>query len=115
MKEIYEYTISDQENEDFNIKCRVEYDTNNAYNTDYYFYDGDKWLKDFIDLYRLSPDNEDENKAFEDFVTRVHDYMVHGDIWQEVKELKDNESINKDSYKLRINSKKIWGVYIVCK
>ena len=107
MKETYEYTLEDQENETFKIKCRVDYDTTNDYNTDYYFYDGEEWLKDFIDLYKLSPNNEEENKEFEDFITRVHDYMVHGNIWQEIKEVKDQETLNKDTYKLIVKSKKI--------
>ncbi len=106
MKETYEYTIEDQENESYNIKCKVDYDTNNAYNTDYYFFDGENWLKDFIDLNKLSPSDENETKSFEDFITRVHDYMVHGDLWEELKEVKDNESKNKDAYKLIIKSKK---------
>ncbi|RAP46161.1 MAG: hypothetical protein BZ135_04135 [Methanosphaera sp. rholeuAM6] len=107
MIETYEYTIEDQENADFNIKCKVEYDSENDYNTNYYFYNGNEWLKDFIDLYKLSPDNEDETKNFDDFITRVHDYMVHGNIWQEIKEIKDNETSNKDAYKLLIKSRKI--------
>ncbi len=107
MKEVYEYTIEDQTNSSFNIKCKVEYDTTNAYNTDYYFYDGEKWLKDFIDLGKLSPKNEEDKEEFEDFITRVHDYMVHGNIWEEVKEIKDNETVDKENYKLIIKSKKI--------
>lgn len=107
MKEIYEYTIEDQKNDKFNIKCKVEYNPINDYDTNYYFYDGNKWLKDFIDLHKLSPDNEEENKDFEEFVSRVHDYMVHGDMWQEIKEIKDNEEENKDAYNLIIKSKKI--------
>ncbi|WP_323737206.1 hypothetical protein PXD04_04480 [Methanosphaera sp. ISO3-F5] len=107
MKETYEYTIEDQENNQYNIKCKVEYNTNNEYDTNYYFYDGSKWLKDFIDLHKLSPDNEEETKEFEDFITRVHDYMVHGNIWQDIKEIKDNEEETKESYKLVIKSKKI--------
>lgn len=107
MKETYEYTIEDQENQLFNIKCKVEYDTENDYNTDYYFFDGTRWLKDFIDLHKLSPENEEENKDFEDFVTRFHDYMVHGDLWQEIKEIKHDETVTKENYKLVIKSKKL--------
>ena len=107
MKETYEYNIEDQENEEYAIKCRVEYDTTNDYNTDYYFYDGSDWLKDFIDLYKLSPDNEEKTADFEDFITRVHDYMVHGNIWEEIREVKDNETLKKDAYKLVIKSTKI--------
>lgn len=107
MKETYEYTLEDKENKNFTIKCRVDYDTNNAYNTDYYFFDGEEWQKDFIDLHKLSPNNDEENKEFEDYVTRVHDYMVHGNIWQEIKEVKDNETLNKETYKLIVKSKKI--------
>lgn len=107
MKETYEYTIEDQENNEFKIKCKVEYDTENEYNTNYYFYDGSKWLKDFIDLHKLSPNDEEKTKDFEEFITRVHDYMVHGDIWTEIKEIKDNEQSQKDAYKLIIKSKKI--------
>lgn len=107
MKEIYEYTIKDQKNSQFNIKCKVEYNTENDYDTTYYFYDGNKWLKDFIDLNKLSPDNEEETREFEDFITRVHDYMVHGNLWQEIKEIKDNEKEIKETYSLEIESKKI--------
>lgn len=107
MKETYEYTIADQEKEQINIKCKVEYNTENKYDTTYYFYDGTQWLKDFIDLHKLSPDNEEETKDFEDFITRVHDYMVHGNIWQDIKTMKDNEEENKETYKLNIKSKKI--------
>ena len=46
-------------------------------------------------------------EEFEDFITRVHDYMVHGNIWEEVKEIKDNETVDKENYKLIIKSKKI--------
>lgn len=115
MKETYEYIIEDQNNGDFNIKCKIEYDTDNAYNTTYYFYDGNDWLKDFIDLDKLSPNDEEESKNFEDFVTRVHDYMVHGDMWDELKKINDNETENKDSYGLIIKANKIWGVNIVNK
>ena len=38
MKETYEYNIKDENNENFNIKCKAEYDTTNSYNTNYYFY-----------------------------------------------------------------------------
>lgn len=107
MKETYEYCIEDQENTKFNIKCRVTYDTENDYYGDYYFYDGKEWLKDFIDLYSISPEKEDERKNFEDFITRVHDYMVHGNIWNEIKEMDDNDALKKDSYKLLIKSTKI--------
>lgn len=110
MKETYEYNIEDENNENFNIKCKAEYDTTNSYNTNYYFYDGNKWLKDFIDLNKLSPDNEEESKAFEDFITRVHDYMVHGNLWEDLKELDDNKIENKKTYNLVIKAKKIWGV-----
>lgn len=110
MKEIYVYTIEDQDNDNFNIKCKVEYDTNNAYNTDYYFCDGDKWLKDFIDLHKISPDNDADKKDFENFFTQVHDYMVHGNLWEEIRDMKDNEIMNKEAYNLVIKSKKIWGI-----
>ncbi len=107
MIETFEYTIEDQNNENFNIKCKIEYNTNNSYNTTYYFYDGNKWLKDFIDLDKLSPNDEDESKTFEDFVTRVHDYMVHGDMWDELREIGDNEIKNKNTYNLIIKANKI--------
>lgn len=105
MKESYEYTLKDQKNESFYIKCKVDYDTDNAYNTDYYFYDGKEWLKDFIDLHKLSPNNEEEIKDFDEFITRVHDYMVHGNIWEELKDIKDNKIVKKDNYKLIVKSK----------
>ena len=107
MKETYEYNIEDQNNENFYIKCKVEYDTTNSYNTDYYFHDGNRWLKDFIDLNKLSPNNEEETKNFEDFITRVHDYMVHGNLWDDLREIKDDEIENKDTYNLIIKAKKI--------
>ncbi len=107
MIETFEYTIEDQNNEEFNIKCRIEYDTKNSYNTTYYFYDGNTWLKDFIDLDKLSPNEEKESKNFEDFITRMHDYMVHGNMWDELKEIKDNEIVDKDTYNLIIKANKI--------
>ena len=33
MIETYEYNLTDQENDSFFLKCKVEYDTNNDYNT----------------------------------------------------------------------------------
>jgi len=107
MKETYEYSIEDQNNEDFNIKCKVEYDTTNPYNTNYYFYDGNRWLKDFIDLNKLSPKDEEENKIFEDFVTRVHDYMVHGNLWDDLKDIKDNETEKKDPYNFIVKANNV--------
>ena len=107
MKETYEYNIEDENNENFNIKCKAEYDTTNSYNTNYYFYDGNKWLKDFIDLNKLSPDTEEESKEFEDSITRVDDYMVHGNLWEDLKELDDNKIENKKTYNLVIKAKKI--------
>lgn len=107
MKETYEYNIKDQENESFNMKCKVEYDTENDYDTNYYFYDGEKWLKDFIDLNKLSPENKEDKNKFEDFITRVHDYMVHGTIWKELRVIDDGETLDKEQYKLRITSKKL--------
>ena len=107
MKEKFEYHIRDQENDLFVLKCRAEYDTENSYNTTYFFYDGNEWLKDFIDLSKLSPEESEDNRNFEDFITRVHDYMVHGNIWEEIKEIKDDESVKKDTYKLVINAKKL--------
>ncbi len=107
MKETYEYDIKDQNNGNYIIKSKVEYDTNNAYNVNYYFYDGNKWLKDFIDLNKLSPETEEESKDFEDFITRVHDYMVHGNLWSDLKEMKDDEISEKKPYKLIIKAKKV--------
>jgi hypothetical protein len=36
-------------------------------------------------------------------------------MWDELKQIKDNESVNKDSYTLSIKANKIWGVNIVSK
>lgn len=107
MKETFEYHLEDNENSSFVLKCRAEYDTKNSYNTSYYFYDGRGWLKDFIDLNKLSPETEEANKEFDNFITRVHDFMVHGNLWEELKEIKDNEEVTKDAYKLVIKSKKL--------
>ena len=46
-------------------------------------------------------------KEFEDFITRVHDYMVHGNLWEDLKELDDNKIENKITYNLVIKAKKI--------
>lgn len=107
MIETYEYILQDEDNELFNIKCKVEYNTENDYDTSYYFFDGTDWLKDFIDLNKLSPENNDDADSFEEFITRVHDYMVHGNIWNELKEIEDKNQINKKQYKLVISANKI--------
>ena len=41
MKETYEYILSDVDNKSYNIKCKAEYNTENDYDTTYYFFDGD--------------------------------------------------------------------------
>lgn len=107
MIETYEYNLTDQENDSFFLKCKVEYDTNNDYNTNYYFFDGDKWLKDFIDLNKLSPNDKASRDEFEDFVTRVHDYMVHGNIWKDLKAMNDKQTTDKEQYKLHIIANKL--------
>lgn len=109
MKQMYEYHLKDSENSSFVLKCRAEYDTENSYNTTYYFYDGNEWIKDFIDLDKLSPNNEEENRDFQDFITRVHDFMVHGNLWAELKEMKDKETKTKKAYKISIDAEKVEG------
>lgn len=37
MKETYEYILSDVDNKSYNIKCKAEYNTENDYDTTYYF------------------------------------------------------------------------------
>lgn len=107
MKETYEYILTDMENELFNVKCRVEYNTKNAYDTNYYFFDGDNWHKDFIDLNKLSPESREDKDKFEDFVTRMHDYMVHDNFWDELKSIDNEDILTKKQYNLIITAKKV--------
>ncbi|OED30909.1 hypothetical protein [Methanosphaera sp. WGK6] len=107
MKETYEYTITDFDEKTFNIKCKITYNTENDYDTDYYFFDGNNWQKDFIDLNKLSPENKADQDKYEEFITRVHDYMVHGALWEDLRNEKDNDEIQKDQYKLNIKSIKL--------
>jgi len=105
MIETYTYKISDKNNENNMIKCKIEYDTNNNYNTNYYFCNGTEWMKDFIDLDKLSS-NTDDPKTFDEFITKVHDFMVHGNLWEELKKVDDGQEINKESYELVIKARK---------
>ncbi len=106
MEEIYEYCIQDQDNTNFNIKCRIKSNTENSYDTTYYFFDGERWLKDFIDLSKIEPSKKEDKNNFEEFITRIHDYMVHGNLWDDIKEIKDETKTN-DKYNLIIKSDKI--------
>lgn len=107
MKETYEYILSDVDNKSYNIKCKAEYNTENDYDTTYYFFDGDTWHKDFIDLNKISPENKEGKDKFEDFITRIHDYMVHGNLWKELKAMNDHDEISKEQYKLNIIANKL--------
>lgn len=107
MIEIYEYTLTNTTNDKNNIKCKIEYDTENAYNKTFYFYDGTNWQKDFIDLNKLSPEDKEEKNQFEDFVTKVHDFMVHGNLWEQLENLTDGEEITKEQYDLKIIAQKL--------
>ena len=107
MIETYEYLVKDQKNEKFSLNIKVEYDTENEYNTTYYFHDGEKWLKDFIDIDTLSPEDEVEKESFQEFITKIHDYMVHGNLNDQLRAMEDEEVINKDQYGLVLSAKKI--------
>lgn len=107
MKETYDYILTDMNNESFNIKCRVEYNTENAYDTNHYFFDGDNWYKDFIDLNKLSPESKEDNDNFEDFVTGIHDYMIHDNFWDELKSIDNGDILTKKQYNLIITAKKV--------
>lgn len=107
MKVTYEYELSSTDYEEYNINLRVEYNTENDYDTTYYFFDGTDWQKDFIDLGKLSPKKEEDKNQFEDFITKVHDFMVHGNLWEQLKAMEDNEEIVKQQYSLKIIAKKI--------
>lgn len=107
MIETYDYNLSDINNKNNNIKCKIEYDTENSYNKNFYFYDGKNWQKDFIDLNKLSPENKEDQVQFEDFVTKVHDFMVHGNLWEQLEAMEDNEVIIKKQYELEITANKI--------
>ena len=106
MKKIVEYNLKNID-DDNHIRCQVEYNTENDYDTTYYFFDGKDWQKDFIDLNKLTPENKDEQEAFEDFVTNVHDYMVHGSLWDDLKKMDLTEKIINDDYNLEITAKQI--------
>ena len=55
MKETYEYILSDVDNKSYNIKCKAEYNTENDYDTTYYFFDGDTWHKEISkEQYKLN-------------------------------------------------------------
>lgn len=107
MKVTYEYKLNSTEYKDYHIKLRVEYNTENDYDTTYYFYDGNDWLKDFIDLDKLSPNEKEAKDNFEDFITKVHDFMVHGNLWEQLKVMEDNEEITKEQYDLKIIANKV--------
>ncbi|RAP50815.1 MAG: hypothetical protein BZ133_04630 [Methanosphaera sp. SHI613] len=107
MIETYDYILSDVNNDKNNIKCKIEYDTENSYNKTFYFYDGKNWQKDFIDLNKLSPENKEEKNEFDDFVTKVHDFMVHGNLWEQLEAMDDGETITKKQYELEITANKI--------
>ncbi|MCD7781552.1 MAG: hypothetical protein LUG89_02495 [Methanosphaera sp.] len=106
MYEIYEYIITNMD-ESQQIRCRVEYNPENAYDVNHYFYNGSQWLKEFIDLNILSPEDDEEKKLFDEFITQVHDYMVHGTIWEDLEKLDDNEELVKNTYNLKITAKRI--------
>lgn len=107
MKVTYEYKLMDINEKTNMIKCKIEYNTENDYDTTYYFFDGTNWQKDFIDLNKLSPSDKEDKNKFDDFVTKVHDFMVHGNLWEQLKAMDDNQTITKEQYKLEITSKKI--------
>ncbi len=107
MYDKYEYKIMDLNNKTLNILCRAEYNPENSYDTNYYFFDNDSWYKDFIDLHKLEPEDTTLKDDFEDFVTNVHDFMVHGDMMDELKSIEDNQTIEKDEYKIIITATKI--------
>jgi len=107
MIETYEYLIKDQKNEKFTLNIKVDYDTENEYNTTYYFPDGEKWIKDFIDIDTLSPEDEKEKELFQEFITKIHDYMVHGNLNDQLRAMEDEEVIIKNNYELVLNAKKI--------
>ncbi len=107
MKVTYEYKISSTDYEEYDINLRVDYNTENDYDTTYYFFDGSEWQKDFIDLGKLSPKKEEDKNQFDDFITKVHDFMVHGNLWEQLKVMEDNEEIIKEQYALRIVAKKL--------
>ncbi len=105
MIKTYQYTIRDENNDEFTLDCKIEYDTDNTYNTNYYFYDGTTWHKDFIDLEKTSPKDNNLKDEFEEYITRLHDYMVHGTIWEDLRNMEDNSEITKTQFNLVINSK----------
>lgn len=107
MIETYDYILTDTNNDNNNIQCKVEYDTENSYNKTFYFFDGKNWQKDFIDLSKLAPENKKDKNEFENFVTKVHDFMVHGNLWEQLEAMEDGESITKTQYDLEISANKI--------
>ncbi len=107
MYERYEYNIKDLTNPSSNVLCRVEYNPDNSYDTNHYFYDNTTWHKDFIDLYKLSPEDSSLQDDFEEFITNVHDFMVHGNIWDEIKELDDGQTKEIEQYNIVVTAKKI--------
>ena len=107
MYETYQYNIINSEDESLKIQCRVEYNPENAYDVNHYFYNGNEWLKEFIDLNLLSPSDIEEKKVFDKFIKQVHDYMVHGPFWQDLEKIEDGQEIIKDQYSLKITATKL--------
>lgn len=102
MKQKNQYTIKDQNNENYFIRCCVETDPENTYDTTYYFHDTDNWIKDFIDITKLAPTDKQQREEFDTFITHIHDYMVHGNLWEDLSEIKPNTETKNDKYQVII-------------
>lgn len=99
-----QYIIEDIDDAKYNIKCCVKSNPENSYDTTYYFHDGDRWIKDFIDITKLSPEDKDEKDKFDEFITHLHDYIVHDHFWEDLAEIEVGESLKSEEYKVVIRN-----------
>ncbi len=107
MTKTMEYTITDHNNENINVKLKIEYPPENENGIAYFFDGKSTWKQECMCAWDDVTEESDDPRGYLNLIDHINFAIIGGNFWDTLRNMKNNETIELKEEEINLFAKQI--------